>query len=56
MEEGRAAGATRGCALVQASPRSASVSAALLAQERSSPREGGGGRRDVSGTADCQSW
>lgn len=45
-----------GRSLHQFSPRSASDWVALLALLRSSPKEGGGGSSEVSGTAACQSW
>lgn len=49
-------GAKSGWARHHSWPRCASRSVALLAPERWLPREGGGGRREVSGTAVCQSW
>jgi hypothetical protein len=53
---GRAVGAVRGLDSHHASPCSASEAVALLVRLRWLPSVGGGGRREVSGTAICQSW
>lgn len=53
---GREMGAVKGFAWHHASATLASRSVALFVSLCSKARDGGGGRRDVSGTADCQSW
>jgi hypothetical protein len=53
---GQFEGPIRGRVESQRCAASASASVALLAHERCSPRAGGGGRREVSGTAASQSW
>ena len=53
---GRESGPRIGFAWHQSSPCCASTSVALLVALRWLPSDGGGGRREVSGTAVCQSW
>jgi hypothetical protein len=53
---GRETGPVKGFARHHASPCSDCCSVALLVRLSRFPREGGAGRKEVSGTAVCQSW